>query len=640
MSMNDSTQSSLTDGNTSTIFVEKLFQKIILGCFLSSLSIFTVCGNILVLYAIQTEKNLRTVSNLFILSLALADLAVGLFVMPLSAAQIIAGRWPFSSVICKMWLSIDYVASTASIFNLVLLSLDRYWAVVYPLRYLRKRTRRRATVFILIVWFIASLWAPAIIFWSYIAPQHSDTIKQNECDTSFRSNKTFKTLTALVNFYFPLLTMIIVSCRIMVAIRSRSQMEYGRRLSSTTQKQMKLDRTFKTSIRDENQTNFKFNNTSRPLLPPRIVTNPLDSSIPDYQPISNNINDNITPTIEPGQCFCSTCQPSNENDNESLWEVQQSPIKKSNLSQTKHFSFAQIKPLSRIFSPKKLTEENTIRKSLEAYKTTYDNDNIKIRNSFSESNNMKYSMIIYSNEHSQKHLSPVLEKASIKQSTSSLNKIPIKQSKSRTVSITSSFSDECVEPIFFHSTEDQQKSKSIENMTIQQPTISNQSQPINSSPKLAKTVTAAAGAAGNDSIMTNRHDSSAYSSTHNTPKMSFSFFHTLINPSHSKSLQKELKAARQLGMLVGVFTVSWLPYFILFLVVAWCNHCVSDTIFVASIWLGYLNSTFNPLIYPLCNAHFRRAFQKICYCKHEKTKLPNLNALRELQVLHGMRQRR
>ena len=118
------------------------------------------------------------------------------------------------------------------------------------------------------------------------------------------------------------------------------------------------------------------------------------------------------------------------------------------------------------------------------------------------------------------------------------------------------------------------------------------------------------------------------------------FFNTLINPSNSNSLQKELKAARQLGILVGVFTASWLPYFILFLVVAWCNDCVSETVFTASIWLGYLNSTLNPLIYPLCNVHFRRAFQKICYCKHAKTKLPNLNALRELQTLRTVGRRR
>jgi hypothetical protein len=144
-----------------------------------------------------------------------------------------------------------------------------------------------------------------------------------------------------------------------------------------------------------------------------------------------------------------------------------------------------------------------------------------------------------------------------------------------------------------------------------------------------------------DSIMTIPNHSPINLPIENSNKMNFfTFFNNLINPSRSSSLQRELKAAKQLGMLVGVFTVSWLPYFILFLVVAWCNHCVSDTVYTASIWLGYLNSTFNPLIYPLCNVHFRRAFQKICYCKHAKTKLPNLNALRELQALHTMTRRR
>ena len=94
------------------------------------------------------------------------------------------------------------------------------------------------------------------------------------------------------------------------------------------------------------------------------------------------------------------------------------------------------------------------------------------------------------------------------------------------------------------------------------------------------------------------------------------FIDYIIHPSLSSSLQKELKAARQLGLLVGIFTISWLPYFILFLVIAWCQNCVSQTIYTTSIWLGYFNSTLNPLIYPLCNIHFRRAFKKIFICYH------------------------
>jgi histamine receptor H1 len=108
--MNNTSQNLLTNHYFSKISIDILLQKILLGCLLLSLSIFTVFGNLIVLYAIRTQKRLRTVSNLFILSLAFADLVVGLIVMPLSAANIIAGRWPFSTVICQMWLSIDYVA--------------------------------------------------------------------------------------------------------------------------------------------------------------------------------------------------------------------------------------------------------------------------------------------------------------------------------------------------------------------------------------------------------------------------------------------------------------------------------------------------------------------------------------------------
>ncbi|CAF3279994.1 unnamed protein product, partial [Rotaria sp. Silwood2] len=143
-------------------------------------------------------------------------------------------------------------------------------------------------------------------------------------------------------------------------------------------------------------------------------------------------------------------------------------------------------------------------------------------------------------------------------------------------------------------------------------------------------------------ISNNRHiDMSVTPIEHNDHKINvLTFFDYIINPNLSRSLQKELKAARQLGLLVGVFTVTWLPYFILFLIVAWCHSCVSDTVFTISIWLGYINSTFNPLIYPLCNTHFRHAFKKILFCKHAKAKITNQTALSELYALHSIRRHR
>jgi hypothetical protein len=74
---------------------------------------------------------------------------------------------------------------------------------------------------------------------------------------------------------------------------------------------------------------------------------------------------------------------------------------------------------------------------------------------------------------------------------------------------------------------------------------------------------------------------------------------------------KERKAARQLGVIMAAFICCWLPYFIVFMVVAVCPDCVGDTLFKITLWLGYVNSTLNPVLYPLCNANFRRAFAKM-----------------------------
>lgn len=91
--------------------------------------------------------------------------------------------------------------------------------------------------------------------------------------------------------------------------------------------------------------------------------------------------------------------------------------------------------------------------------------------------------------------------------------------------------------------------------------------------------------------------------------------------------QKERKAARQLGVIMCAFIVCWLPYFIVFMVVAVCPDCIADTLFKITLWLGYINSTLNPVLYPLCNANFRRAFAKMLNktccrtssCQHRQT---------------------
>lgn len=120
----------------------------------------TVFGNSLVLVAFLLDKSIRSISNYFILSLAIADLIIGLISMPLYTVYIVMdSKWVFGRFVCKLWLSVDYTVSNASVGNLLVICCDRYLSITRPLTYRAGRTKRKAVVMILIAWSISAiLW--------------------------------------------------------------------------------------------------------------------------------------------------------------------------------------------------------------------------------------------------------------------------------------------------------------------------------------------------------------------------------------------------------------------------------------------------------------------------------------------------
>uniref|UniRef100_A0A6V7LFQ7 G-protein coupled receptors family 1 profile domain-containing protein n=1 Tax=Bracon brevicornis TaxID=1563983 RepID=A0A6V7LFQ7_9HYME len=125
-----------------------------------------IIGNMLVIIAIATEKALKGIQNWFIASLAVADFFLGLVIMPFSLANEILGYWVFGYWWCDIYSAMDVLLCTASIMNLCLISLDRYWSITKTIVYLKKRTPARAALMIALVWILSALICiPPLLGW-------------------------------------------------------------------------------------------------------------------------------------------------------------------------------------------------------------------------------------------------------------------------------------------------------------------------------------------------------------------------------------------------------------------------------------------------------------------------------------------
>lgn len=212
----------------------KLAEMVLIILGLSSLSLITVIGNVLVIVSIKVNRNLQTVNNYFLFSLACADLIIGVFSMNLYTIYIVIGFWPLGPVICDLWLALDYVASNASVMNLLIISFDRYFCVTKPLNYPVRRTTRMAGMMIAAAWVLSFvLWAPAILFWQFIVGKR--TVPEGKCEIQFFSNAAVTFGTAIAAFYLPVVIMSVLYWQISKASRSRVRKRAGHKVSGVSQ---------------------------------------------------------------------------------------------------------------------------------------------------------------------------------------------------------------------------------------------------------------------------------------------------------------------------------------------------------------------------------------------------------------------
>ena len=129
--------------------------------------IVSFLGNITLFVIFTRKKNLRTITNGFLLNLAFADLLVSVLNMPITVVTIIEQRWIFGENACVFLGFTTMLSFVSSVMSLAMIAINRYYYVVQWKNYPVIFTPRRSVLFGAIVWLISSLISlPPLFGWA------------------------------------------------------------------------------------------------------------------------------------------------------------------------------------------------------------------------------------------------------------------------------------------------------------------------------------------------------------------------------------------------------------------------------------------------------------------------------------------
>ncbi|XP_043926624.1 5-hydroxytryptamine receptor 2B [Protopterus annectens] len=181
----------------------------------------TIGGNILVILAVSLEKKLQNATNYFLMSLAAADLLVGMLVMPIALLIILFNsKWPLPEGLCPIWIFLDVLFSTASIMHLCAISLDRYIAIKRPIQHNQFNSRTKALIKITVVWLISIGIAIPIPIKGL--QETGNTLVNDTCAMNPTVFNDFMMYGSLVSFFIPLAIMMVINLLTIQLLRKKA----------------------------------------------------------------------------------------------------------------------------------------------------------------------------------------------------------------------------------------------------------------------------------------------------------------------------------------------------------------------------------------------------------------------------------
>ncbi|KAM9710633.1 uncharacterized protein ACNS7B_024484 [Menidia menidia] len=185
---------------------------------LSSISLLTAILNLLVIISISHFRQLHTPTNLLLLSLAVSDFLVGLFLI--FQIMLIDGCWFLGDIMCTLYQYLAYIVTSASIGTMVVISMDRYVAICHPLHYSTKVTQKRVKICVYVCWICS------VVFQSLILKDNlKEPGKFNSClgECAFVINYIAGYIDMIFSFLLPITVIVVLYLRVFVVAVSQAR---------------------------------------------------------------------------------------------------------------------------------------------------------------------------------------------------------------------------------------------------------------------------------------------------------------------------------------------------------------------------------------------------------------------------------
>lgn len=175
-------------------------------------------GNTLAIYVVLRYVKMKTVTNIYILNLALAD-ELYILGIPFLGTNSVLSYWPYGDFFCKVCMTADAMSQFASTYCLTVMSIDRYLAVVHPIRSTKWRKPKVAKFFSALVWVVSFLIVLPLTIYSGVQEDFKT------CNITWPEPRNlwsigFILYTAILSFFGPLI--VICLCYLLIVIKVRS----------------------------------------------------------------------------------------------------------------------------------------------------------------------------------------------------------------------------------------------------------------------------------------------------------------------------------------------------------------------------------------------------------------------------------